>query len=179
MADKRKTLASRRGSLGVRWSSRLAALVPRPTVPPGAGNEAKKAVKPESKRVEKGAQGYVERSRFDGHLDAAAVGRHDDGDMAAVLTIQIEQCGLRRRFSAAVRPRCSGSLAGIIHASTAPDGTAAALWRRIPAAITMTTPTAMSASPMLKTLANGSHEGSANRSVSGSSAGSATIAEFV
>src|SRR5262245_48999610 len=35
--------------LGVRWSWRLAALVPRPTVPPGAGNEAKKAVKPESK----------------------------------------------------------------------------------------------------------------------------------
>jgi len=99
------------------------AIVPRPTVPPGAGNEAKKAVKPEPKRVEKGAQGYVERSRFDGHLDATTVRRHDDGDSAAVLTIQIEQRGLRRRFSATVRPRCSGSLAGIVHASTAPDGT--------------------------------------------------------
>ena len=67
----------------------------------------------------------VERSRFDGNLDTATVGRHDDGDSAAVLTIQIEQCGLRGRFSTAVRPRCSGSLAGIVHASTAPDGTAA------------------------------------------------------
>jgi len=95
VADKRKTLASRRGSLGVRWSSRLAALVPRPTVPPGAGNEAKKAIKPEPKREENGAKGYVERSRFDGHLDAATIGRHDDDHVAAVLTIQIEQHVLR------------------------------------------------------------------------------------
>jgi hypothetical protein len=98
--DKRKTLASRRGSWVSRWSSRLAALVPRPTVPPGAGNEAKKASKPEPKRVMKGAKGYVETG-VDRHLDTAAIRRHDDGDFPAVLTIQFEQHDLALRFPAA------------------------------------------------------------------------------
>ena len=122
MADKQKTLASRRGSLGFQWSSRWSALVPRPTVPPGAGNEAKKAGKTEPKRVEKGAEGYVE-TVVDGHLDASTVRRHDDGDSPAIPTIQIEQHGLRvARSDGPSGPRCSGSLAGIVDASTAPHG---------------------------------------------------------
>ena len=97
LADKRKTLASRRGPWVSRWSSRLAALVPRPTVPPGAGNEAKKASKPEPKRVMKRAKSYVEPG-VDRHLDTATIRRHDDSDFSAVLTIQIEQHGLALRF---------------------------------------------------------------------------------
>ena len=58
---------------------------------------------------------------FDGHVNAATVGRHDDGNGAAVLTIQIEQRGLRVRFPAA-DAAVSGSLAGIVRASTAPQG---------------------------------------------------------
>ena len=72
----------------------LAALVPRPTVPPGAGNEAQKVLKPKPKRVEKGAKGYVETG-LDRHLDTSTIGRHDDGDGSAIPTIQIEQHGLR------------------------------------------------------------------------------------
>ena len=105
--DKRKTLATRRGSWVSRWSSRLAALVPRPTVPPGAGNEAKKASKPEPKRVMKGAKGYVETG-VDRHLDTTTIRRHDDGDFSAVLTIQIEQHGLALHFPGAVGPRWFG-----------------------------------------------------------------------
>jgi hypothetical protein len=96
----------------------LAALVPRPTVPPGAGNEAKKARKAESKRVEKGAKDYVEAIGLDRHLDTATVRRHDDDDSSAVPTITIEQHDLRERFAASGCPRCPGSLAGIVDAST-------------------------------------------------------------
>jgi hypothetical protein len=67
----------------------LAALVPpRPSVPPGAGNEAEKAIKPESKGAEDGAQGYIDAFGFDGHLDAPTVRRHDDDDGAAIPTIE-------------------------------------------------------------------------------------------
>ena len=94
MADKRKTLASRRGPWVSRWSSRLAALVPRPTVPPGAGNEAKKPIKAQE-RADKGEERYVgERVRIDGHMDAPTVRRHDDGDLATILPIELAQAGL-------------------------------------------------------------------------------------
>jgi hypothetical protein len=74
----------------------LAALVPPcPSVPPGAGNEAKKAVKPEPKRAEDGAEGYIEALGFDGHLDAPTIGRHDDDDWATIPTIEQTHCGLR------------------------------------------------------------------------------------
>ena len=58
-------------------------------------------------------------------------------------------------------------------ARTASDGD-----RRM--AVTMSTkmPIARRTSPMLKTLANGSHRGSANRSISGARAGAATTALF-
>jgi hypothetical protein len=101
--------------------SALAALVPRPSVPPGAGNKTKKVLKPESKRVEKGAQDDVEAGRLDRHLDAAAIRRHDDGNGAAV-PILIEQHDLRVALFASKYPRCPGSLAGIVDASTTPEG---------------------------------------------------------
>jgi hypothetical protein len=79
-----KTLAARRGS---RWSSVVGASValvpPRSSVlPPGAGNEeAKKAVKPGKERAKQVEEGYVlGRQVADGHGDAAAIRRHDDGD---------------------------------------------------------------------------------------------------
>ena len=120
--DKQKTLASRRGPWVSRWSSRLAALVPRPTVPPGAGNEAKKAIKPEPKRLEQGAKGYVEtRTR-------SASGRGDHRPSR-----RRRLCGGPDHPDRTTRPsRCaapqpsgrggSGSLAGLLRASTAPEG---------------------------------------------------------
>jgi hypothetical protein len=118
--DKRKTLAFPARVRGVGGRLRLAALVPRPSVPPGAGNKPKKAYKAKPKGVEQGGKGNVEAGRFDGHLDAATVRRHDDGDTAAIPTIQIEQ--QRPPGSAVSReiPRCPGSLAGNVDASTAP-----------------------------------------------------------
>ena len=119
VSDKRKTLAVPARVPWVSVVGALAALVPRPTVPPGADNEAKKARKAESKRVEQGAKNYVETGRLDRHLDAATIRRHDDGDGSAVPTITIEQHDLRERFAASGCPRCPGSLAGIVDASTA------------------------------------------------------------
>jgi len=105
VADKRKTLASRRGPWVSRWSSRLAALVPRPTVPPGAGNEAKKAIKPEAK---KGEKRYVrEWVRLDGHVDAATIRSHDDCDAPTILPIETGQAGLQDATSARWGP-CGG-----------------------------------------------------------------------
>jgi hypothetical protein len=60
----------------------LAALVPPcPSVPPGAGNKPKKATKPRNGQ-EKVEEGYV--GRIDRDVHAAAVRRHDDGDLAAI-----------------------------------------------------------------------------------------------
>jgi hypothetical protein len=83
----------------------LAALVPRPTVPPGAGNKAEKAYKPEPKGVEEGAKSDVETGLSDRHLDAATIARHDDGDGAAVLTFRIERHGAPRVRSTTDRAR--------------------------------------------------------------------------
>ena len=62
--------------------SSLAALVPPcPSVPPGAGNQPKKATKP-WKGEEKVEQRYI--GRIDRDVHPAAVRRHDDGDLAAI-----------------------------------------------------------------------------------------------
>ena len=94
--------------MGVSVVGALAALVPRPSVPPGAGNEAKKARKAELKRVEKRANGYVETGGLDRHLDTATIRRHDDGDGPAVPRILIEQHDLRVALPASRQPAVSG-----------------------------------------------------------------------
>jgi hypothetical protein len=61
----------------------VATVPPRSSVlPPGAGNEeAKKAVKPGKKGAKKVEGGYAARVKVaEGHGQAAAVCRHDDGD---------------------------------------------------------------------------------------------------
>ena len=72
----------------------VALVPPRSSVlPPGAGNEeAKKAVKAGKKRAELIEKGYVagrEIADRDGH--AAAIGRHDDGDGAAMAILEQAQ----------------------------------------------------------------------------------------
>ena len=73
----------------------LAALVPPcPSVPPGAGNEPKKPIKPRkrAKKIEEGYVGHAER--FDGDVHAAAIRRRNDSDPAAIPGIEPAQCGL-------------------------------------------------------------------------------------
>ena len=79
----------------MRGSWRLALVPPRASVlPPGAGNEPKKPIKAQE-RANKGEERYVgERVRLDGHVDAATVRRHDDGDLATILPIELAQAGL-------------------------------------------------------------------------------------
>ena len=78
------------GPVGLRWSRALRAPVPprSSVLPPGAGNEAKKALKADQERANKGEKGYLERIVLDRHLHAAAVARHDDGDTAAVQPVR-------------------------------------------------------------------------------------------
>jgi hypothetical protein len=77
----------------------LASVPPHPSVlPPGAGNEPKKAIKTEAK---KGEERYVgERVGSDGHVDASTIRSHDDGDGPAILPIETAQRGLQT-----LRPR--------------------------------------------------------------------------
>src|SRR5688572_3565703 len=91
----------------------LASVPPRPSVlPPGAGNEAEQAIKPQ-KRAKKREDRYVgQRVRLDGHVDAPTVRRHHDGDHAAFLPIEFAQAGLRIAASAPVVPCGPRSLAG-------------------------------------------------------------------
>src|SRR5688572_7852485 len=97
----------------------LASVPPRPSVlPPGAGNEAKKAIKPQ-KRAKKREDRYVgERVQFDRHMDAATVRRHHDGDHPAILPIELAQVGLQHAASARSGPCGPRSLAGFVRAST-------------------------------------------------------------
>lgn len=76
-------------------SRRLASVPSHPSVlPPGAGNEPKKPIKPEAKERE---ERYVsERLRLDGHMHAATVRCHDDGDGAAVLPIETGHMASKR-----------------------------------------------------------------------------------
>ena len=65
----------------------VALVPPRSSVlPPGAGNEeAKKAIKPGKERAKQVEKGYVLGVEVaQGHGDAAAIRRHDDGDGAAL-----------------------------------------------------------------------------------------------
>jgi hypothetical protein len=78
----------------VRWgpvtsvSRSLAAIAPSCPVASPAGNEEDELLKPEQDRAKKGEDGYL--GRPDRQLHAAAVGRHDDGDGAAIR--QISRC---------------------------------------------------------------------------------------
>ncbi len=99
----------------------LASVPPRTSVlPPGAGNEAKKAIKPQ-KRAKKREDRYVgERVRVDGHVDAATIRRYHDGDHPAILPIELAQRGLQDATSARSGPCGPRSLAGFVGASTSP-----------------------------------------------------------
>jgi len=72
----------------------VALVPPCPSVPPGAGNQLKKAIKPRkrSKQVE---EGYEGRGRLDRDMHAAAIRRHDDGDLAAISGTEPAQSGLQ------------------------------------------------------------------------------------
>jgi hypothetical protein len=74
---------------------RLALGPPRSSVlPPGAGNEPKKAIKPR-KRAKKIEEGYVvETGLPDRQVHAPSVRRDHDGDLATILSIETTQCGL-------------------------------------------------------------------------------------
>ena len=78
------------GPFGLRWSWRLAPVPPRPSVlPPGAGNEeADKALKAQEER----AKEVEERIAVaHGHRHAATVAGDDDGDMAAMQSVEAGQ----------------------------------------------------------------------------------------
>jgi hypothetical protein len=68
----------------------VATVPPRSSVlPPGAGNEeAKEALKAGQERANKVEGGYAMGLQVaQGHVDAASIRRHDDGDAAAVATL--------------------------------------------------------------------------------------------
>jgi hypothetical protein len=102
LSDKQKTLAiPARVPSVFGGASLLATVPPRSSVlPPGAGNKLKEPIKAE-KRAKKRKERYVGQPvRSDRHMDAATIGRHDDGDGTAVLAIELGQCGLRSAISA-------------------------------------------------------------------------------
>jgi hypothetical protein len=92
LPNMQKTLATRRGSLRSSVAGASVALVPprSSVLPPGAGNEeAKKALKAGKKRAKKIEERYVLGLEVaHGHGDAAPIGRHDDGDAAAAVTLE-------------------------------------------------------------------------------------------
>ena len=91
---------SRRGSLRSSVVRRaLAPVPPRASVlPPGAGNEPKKPIKARE-RAKKGEEGYVgERSARSGTWTRRPSRRHDDGDAAAILAIELAQAVSKARF---------------------------------------------------------------------------------
>ena len=60
---------------------------------PGAGNEPKEPIKAKE-RADKGEDGYVERLGIERHLDTATIGRHDDGDLSTILSVEHARWGL-------------------------------------------------------------------------------------
>jgi len=69
-------------------------VAPCPSVPPGAGNETKKAIKPR-KRAEKVEERYVgQAGLIDRHVDAPTIRGDGHGDPAAILGSEPAQCGL-------------------------------------------------------------------------------------
>ena len=102
--------------------SRLAPVPPCPSVlPPGAGNqEAKKAVETGKKRAQETKGRYViETGVRDGHLDAPAVRRDDDGDVAAIPTVEQTQCRLRGASTAGLDGGAAQSTGVILIAQAA------------------------------------------------------------
>jgi hypothetical protein len=64
-------------------------------LPPGAGNKANKAFQPKKERAKDPEQRRVDQAVIrQRHLDMAAIARHDDGDSAAVPTLELAQFGL-------------------------------------------------------------------------------------
>jgi hypothetical protein len=106
--------ASGEGPFGLRWFLALAPVPPRPSVLlPGPGNEAEKATKTERKGAKKAEEGYVvgETQIFERHLHAATVRRDDDGDLAAIPTVEQAQ---QRSPCAADTRGVASSLAAIV-----------------------------------------------------------------
>jgi hypothetical protein len=87
----------------------LAALAPScPSVPPGAGNEAKKVLKPEAKRAKQVDERELDGIDVDGYLDAPTVRRHDDDDGAAILIAEQTQSVLQIEQTISGGPEMSG-----------------------------------------------------------------------
>ena len=90
---------------------------PRSSVlPPGAGNEAKKADKTKPKRAKYTEERYVDQTRiFDRDLDAPTVARQSDGHVASIPIVEQAQRSLpSRRTTSAV----AGSLAANVKRGT-------------------------------------------------------------
>jgi hypothetical protein len=96
-SDKQKTLAFPARVPLVVGGFALAAPVPPSSsvLPPGAGNQAKKALQPKKERAKDPEQRRVDQAVITkGQLDVPAIARHDDGDSAAVPTLELAQCAL-------------------------------------------------------------------------------------
>ena len=83
------------GPFGLAWFVRLALVPPRSSVlPPGAGNELKKPIKARERAKKREERYAEERVIVDRDMDAPTVRRHDDGDLATILPIELAQAGL-------------------------------------------------------------------------------------
>ena len=81
------------GPFGLRWSWRLAPVPPCPSVlPPGAGNEeANKALKAQEERAKEVEERVDEAVVANRQLHAPTVAGDDDGDMAAMQSVEAGQ----------------------------------------------------------------------------------------
>ena len=108
---------SRRGPWCSVRSLRLALRPPIPRLLPGAANKAEKAKKGE----ENGPHGYrlaVGLELVEGHVHAAAIARHDDGDGAALLPVREAHAAWRLLRSSPHHAPSGRSVAGIERPST-------------------------------------------------------------
>ena len=84
------------GPFGLAWFVRLALVPPHASVlPPGAGNELKKPIKARERAKKREERYAEERVIVNRDMDATPIGRHDDGDAAAILAIETAQAGLQ------------------------------------------------------------------------------------
>jgi hypothetical protein len=105
----------------------LAALVPprSSVLPPGAGNQLKKALKAEDERAENALEGEIDQAFVaDRHRNASAIRRDHDGDVAAILPVEQAQAdspcaGSRDALRAAVSGQ-SSSQARFVNAPDLP-----------------------------------------------------------
>src|SRR4029077_9274000 len=97
-----------------------ARLPPRSSVlPPGAGNQAKKAIQPEKERADEGERGdFDEPGVAHGQIRAAPVRGDHDGDAAMISTVEQTQVRLRELRTAAVADGCAGSLPASLDSAT-------------------------------------------------------------